>query len=758
MLISSFRVRFKRRFMSYTELADKKFSILEEMSSATAQKYDVHALAYIILDLAINYADAEKASLMILNGHGYLHVLAALGSDIHPMKKYRVKIGEGIAGIVAQKQVSFLVGDIEKDKRFNKRGRDIYNTKSFISCPVVSNRRLVGVLNVADKKNGKAFSKDDFALLKIIARQTAVALDNAVRMSRLRAKAAELERIGERLRDNDILRAEFLNSISYKLRTPLNSIRGAIHYLQQTEKPVTGRQKEFYDIISSETAKLLEATENLLNFLRAEDEMQISNETIISLPELLKEILASLSLRSSLERKNFRLGLDVKGDISHIVGDKVRITQFFLNLMEGLGYYLERGDSIAITVNEDDFIRVNISLSRRLPAVVAALFDARSELEASQTREKLRLYLAGNVAAIRRWGLSAKNTDKAFVLSLVIPKSEREKQDIATRSTVRLFLELVARLLRFDICSAMLSDEVTGELTIASAIGLDDEIISKTRVRIGDRIAGWVALKGKPLLIENIEKDLSFGKENIARYNTKSLLSVPLKVRDRVIGVINLNNKRTGEPLTMRDFYAASMWCERISYVIEKLNGDGHTDDNFKNMVASLEHLIEIQRKYDKKDSLFPELMVKVISKLRGNEQDKKIAIYISMIYDLGLVTIDHGLLKKKLLPPEQRAIKIHPYTTIDLIDGFEFSEEVREAILHHHERYDGTGYPRGLKNDDIPFISRVLSVVDAYCSMIAERPYRKALTKKNALRQIRSGSGSAYDPKVATALESCLA
>ena len=98
--------------------------------------------------------------------------------------------------------------------------------------------------------------------------------------------------------------------------------------------------------------------------------------------------------------------------------------------------------------------------------------------------------------------------------------------------------------------------------------------------------------------------------------------------------------------------------------------------------------------------------------------------------------------------------VKSHPGTTVDLLSQFEFSDEVKSAILHHHERYDGTGYPGGLKADEIPFISRVLHVVDAFCALMTERPYSKAVTQKEALEEIVRNAGTMYDPAIVNALE----
>jgi hypothetical protein len=88
------------------------------------------------------------------------------------------------------------------------------------------------------------------------------------------------------------------------------------------------------------------------------------------------------------------------------------------------------------------------------------------------------------------------------------------------------------------------------------------------------------------------------------------------------------------------------------------------------------------------------------------------------------------------------------------LLTNFESSEIVKSAILHHHEHYDGKGYPDRLKGEDIPIISRALAVVDAFCSMISPRPYRKELSREEALNEIKKDAGLIFDPQIVVALE----
>jgi HD-GYP domain-containing protein (c-di-GMP phosphodiesterase class II) len=120
------------------------------------------------------------------------------------------------------------------------------------------------------------------------------------------------------------------------------------------------------------------------------------------------------------------------------------------------------------------------------------------------------------------------------------------------------------------------------------------------------------------------------------------------------------------------------------------------------------------------------------------DDENRRLALYVSLLYDLGLMVVDECIInKEKLLVSDARILKSHPRTTVALLDSFEISEDVKKAILHHHERYDGTGYPDQLKGEEIPLLSRVLSVTDAFCAMTEDRPYRKAVSGGKALKEI---------------------
>ena len=738
------------------ELCAKKFSILQEISNLIVVTNNITSIANLMLDLAIDYADAEKGSLMTVNELGKLYIRAAKGMDIQLFNTFSAGIGEGIAGMVAKQKIPVLVKDINKDERFKKKKRDHYKTDSFISCPILYKNRLLGVLNINDKKDGSVFTQDEFDLIQIISNQAAIVLQNAFLMNQLRVKSAGLEEINKKLVEFDIAKTEFLTRVSHELRTPLNSIKGSIYYMNQTLKSISPEHGEFCNIISSETNKLIDISENLLDYLRLENGTQAVKKTIIDLPELVREIINSKTLKTTLEKKGLKLNLNVRKEISNILGDRIRVFQFFINLIEGLSHYVAPNDNITMTIDENDYVVIHVTIPEQLSdSIYQNIWNSTYIFQGEHSEERLKLYLAWKVAEIHHWKLIAENREDGFHISVSIPHSAKMRIDAVLSTTMDMFTEFISEMLDLNICSIMLTDELTGELSIKGARGLSDEVVNRTRIRASDSISGWVAIEGKPLLLDNLENSPHFVRLNANHYNTNSLLSLPLKIDGKVIGVVNLNNKKSGETFTKQDLQVASSVCERISFFLKKLYAGEYGEDYFRHFIVSFDSLLNAEKNYFKKSNMFPNLMDRVISNLNASEEDKNSAIYVSMIYDLGLVLIENGFLQvKKLSPSEVSVLRVHPYTTIGLLDEFEFSEDVKKAILHHHERYDGTGYPDRLKGEEIPFISRALSVVDSFCALITKKPYRKAHTKNSALAEIRKGAGSLYDPKIVEALE----
>lgn len=130
---------------------------------------------------------------------------------------------------------------------------------------------------------------------------------------------------------------------------------------------------------------------------------------------------------------------------------------------------------------------------------------------------------------------------------------------------------------------------------------------------------------------------------------------------------------------------------------------------------------------------------------------------YGSLLHDIGKIGIPDAILKKpgKLTKEEWEVMKTHPEVGYKILNKIEFLEEASQVVLHHHEKVDGTGYPTGLKKDDIPIGSRIFAVADTVDALTSERPYRKALTFEIALNEIKKFSGIQFDSQVVEAYHS---
>ncbi len=745
-------------YMDKEELLESKVSILKEIAETIVSTDNIYSITNLIIDLTLTYTKAKSGSIMLLNEAGELTVKASRGMDSALAQTLRVKVGEEICGKVAMERAPILVKDIELDERLLKKCNARYETKSFISCPILIKDKLLGVINLSDKADGTDFTEDEFDLVNILANQAAVALENANLMSELKAKAIELDELNKWLMETDRLKTEFVARISHELRTPLNSVRGAVYYLKEKKNLSKSEQTEFMDIISNESGKLNSFIEDLLDYSRLAKEENIINKRALDINNVINDAILTKTVKDVLKERKVSVGIMCSEGLPMVVGDRTRIIQMFINIIEGIAKYAMPADLIEIrcsvpepSVEIELFIKNREIPHEELPFIFnSRMLWARPAIEP----DSFKFYLAKKTVELHKGSISAQNVPTGLSVKILIPTGAKEKQEAEVNELMNLFISFITESMDITNCSLMLADELTGELTIRAAQGIDEETIRSTKLRYGDRIAGWVAMEGKPLLIEDIEKDLRFGKKNIPRYNTKSLLSLPLFLEGKVIGVLNLNNKADGSHFDEKDLYIARVIAERTSCMIENLYKGRVKDNEFMAIIEGMESLITAITKYKKKNGIARDLILKTMRQMNCPDNEIGLALYASALYDLGITQVQDSILNKssRLSTTEQKIIRTHSFSAIGLINHIGPDEVVKKIILHHHERYDGSGYPDGLKGEEIPFISRVLAVVDTYAALTSERPHRKALSKEEAADFIKSGSGAHFDPKAVDA------
>ncbi len=738
----------------------EKLALVGRVAEAVGAGDESATVTRLLVELTADFLEAPRGSLMLLDDHQELFIVASVGLDRESARAWRGRIAQGVAGRVAAQSTSLLCADVLADKRFSEGCREPLSVRSFISAPIIGKNRVLGVLNFYDRLT-PPFDSDDLDLVGAIASLAALAMEKLILARNFQERAADIEEANRRLSAQDLAKTEFLTRLSHELRTPLNAIQGSLHLLRDERVDDVARREEFLDIVATETERLLGMVNRQLDFLRIEDESRMLRKTFLSLDGILREALRVTPEQKAARYRQLAVELDIPRNLEEVVGDKILVGQMFVHLLDGLSAYLSPSARLRISVREQEAVAVLLQASEEVPeSVQDGLLAVKNIYRSDRPEESVKFYLAMKVAENHGWRLGIGNSEEGFRISLHIPRAQAIRRDTALAMVMDRALGFVAEVLGVDTCSLMLSDELTGELTIRSALGLDNWIVRQTRIRPGDRIAGWVAQEGRPVLVKDIETDSRFARKNLqGQYRSHSLLSLPLLHQGQAVGVLNLNNKKNGEPFSEQDLALAAPICERLTQLLEKTATSCDHEGQLRDLVAGLDALLTAEQRYRKKNSRYADLLVRVLEQIGASPREKALAPYVALVYDLGLISQDERLVTRKrpLTPIEALVVRNHPQATLDILESIEFSQVVAKAVLHHHERYDGRGYPDGLAGDEIPLMARALAVVDAYCAMTEDRSYRAARGSLAALRELQAGAGSLYDPRVVEALEVAL-
>jgi len=320
----------------------------------------------------------------------------------------------------------------------------------------------------------------------------------------------------------------------------------------------------------------------------------------------------------------------------------------------------------------------------------------------------------------------------------------------------KLIVTNSTRLLRTEIGSLMLINKETNMLEIVAAKGLPEEVVKNTRIPIGEGIAGKVAEDGEPILCENVETDKRFFRESNEKYTSKSFISIPLKVQNRVIGVLNVNNKESRQKFDEKDLRLLTILADQSARTIENAELYKHMQDTYLGTIQTLARAIDAKDPHTKGHSdRVTRYAVKIAKEMNLSETVIRNIEYAALIHDIGKIGIQETILAKKgkLSRAEYEIVKMHPLIGESIITPVKFLNGVAPLILYHHEGFDGEGYLEGLRGEGIPLGARIISVADAFDAMTSDRPYRKALSKEEARRELEKESGKRFDPEVVKAL-----
>ncbi len=636
-----------------------------------------------------------------------------------------------------------------------------------LAVPILSGHDSQGVLFVGDQEYDP-FTEEDVKLMAILSGQVSTAIEKSQLYEVMTGRIRRLERENEGLESSNKLKMGYISHVSHELKTPLTSIRAYVESLTENiDDPGFTEGKEFLCVISSETDRLIRLVNTVLDISKIEFGQRMLRRRLFDLQGLASEV--DTSMQPYLKEKHLHLLIRFPDDLPLVDGDEDLVKQVFINLIGNAVKFSPPGSRIFLGAEEE---AVSIKITIRDEGVGIPDEDRKNIFKqfyqgGSDSSEGVGLGLAIVKNIVEQHGgyiqvSSEMNEGSAFVFTL--PK-EHHFNDLLgcifdsmdahdeIQEMFELAVKFVAEMLSAKIVSLMLLDHDRKELFIKGAYGLDERIVENARVMIGKSIAGRVAQTGEPLLIEDIEDSgLAAVRTNNPQYETKSLISVPLVVGSTVIGVINANNKTSGKPFTENDLILMQSISQRISKVIERMRTAEDFHAFLHETISSFNSLIEIcaAGETDMRDRLV-EWSVGIARKLGLSEKEIQVIQFVSSVHDVGMTTISDDILTKtlELTAKEIDEIHKHPQRGAAIMRPFEFVEAVSQTMLFHHERMDGGGYPMGLKGEQIPIGSRIIAVLDAWISMVSERPFRKSLDLEDSINELVDNAGKQFDREV---------
>ncbi len=231
-----------------------------------------------------------------------------------------------------------------------------------------------------------------------------------------------------------------------------------------------------------------------------------------------------------------------------------------------------------------------------------------------------------------------------------------------------------------------------------------------------------------------------------------TLMASPLIIRGRVFGVLTACRTASHGEFAEKDLFYLSVMANHAAYAIENLALYENIYQNLFSTIYAFVRAIGARDSYTEQHSNRVTCVARTLAEHMGcSEEELEILHTAGLLHDIGKIGIRDEILLKpaRLTDEEYEIIKTHTTIGANIVGQLGLWEREQTIIRSHHERYDGKGYPDGLKGENIPFLARILTVADVYDALASDRTYRPRMSEEAILKIIRDGRGTQFDPQV---------
>jgi PAS domain S-box-containing protein len=693
----------KIRLLQLEKRRREEAEILYRTTRDLVIERDLSKLLHIIVERAAAMLGASSGGLDLCEPEHRLVRCAVSYNTLHDYTGETLKYGEGAGGVVAETGQPLII----EDYRTWDRRASVYEGDqpfiSMLSIPMRWQERVIGVIHIHESTRVRLFSEEDLRRATLFANQAAIAVENARLFKETSQRAQEAAAIAEVGRDiSQTLQLDVILERIAAYAKVLLKARTCAVYLPEAATPT----------------------------LRAIAALGPSADEIKHDPLNLGEgILGNIALRKSGEIIN-NVAADPRA--IHIQGTELLRLEHLMGVpvlskdqLTGLIAVWRIGEGYEFNSTELTFLG---SLAGQVAVAIenARLFEA--EQRRYQEAEALR----------KATSVIASTLSLEKVLSTILAS--------------------LKEVVPYDSASMLLME---GEdVRLAAANGLPDpEVESNRRFTKSSRLLLARLETGEPLIVQDASQDPRFEKSPGAE--VRGWMGVPLGVRGQIIGYITLDSYRAGafdeNAAALAQAYAhqAAIAIDNAQLFDNLQQTNLELSEAYDTTLEGWARALELRDKETLGHSRrVTDLTLRLARRLGVGESELTHIRRGVLLHDIGKMGVPDVLLKKNgpLTDQEWIEMRKHPQYAYELLHPITYLRPALDIPYSHHEKWDGSGYPRGLKGTHIPLAARIFAVADVYDALSYDRPYRAAWPRQNVLDYLREQSGAHFDPETVEA------
>jgi putative nucleotidyltransferase with HDIG domain len=396
--------------------------------------------------------------------------------------------------------------------------------------------------------------------------------------------------------------------------------------------------------------------------------------------------------------------------------------------------------------------------SRDAVIAVVQLINKREDAEYDEDDQEMAALFASHLAnVLENTKLYKDVSEKASRVGLFMDTSIHMSSTLDLEEVLDIIMSQAKEVVDAEASSVFLVDENTRDLYFVSATGTGGEMARRIRVPWGKGVVGWVAETGESLLVPDVSKDKRFQKrvDEEDDFVTRSVLAVPLVMKGRVVGVAEALNKRGGGEFSQDDVKLFEALARHAAAAVVNARAYSELEELFKSSIRAVVLAVEAKDRYTHGHTeRVTKYSVMTARELGLSAEGVKRVEMAALLHDVGKIGIPDTILGKpgKLTDEEFEIVKGHPVKGAEMMAPIGAMREITPGVRHHHERFDGLGYPDKLRDGEIPLLGRIIAVGDVFDALTTDRPYRAAISVEESLEYLQSNAGYQFDPDVVEA------